>query len=316
MDLLSDVLSTLKLSGHIYFRTQLSSPWGIYVPAEKNVARFHVAINGGCWLGVGDDGRPFQLSEGDLALVPHGSAHRIMDHPERTCSPLDEVLDETGYDGTGLFEFGGDGSETILVCGYFEFDEDIFHPLLSSLPRSLHLNAAENPGFLSLGKVLGFIDNESEDEQLGSGAILERLSEILFIQVIRAYSERADGGIGYLAALSDPSLQRALKVLHNEPDRKWSLEELAREAGLSRSSFASRFKELVGVPAMEYLNWWRMSLAMKELKAGKKTIVEIGEEVGYSSESSFSTAFKRHFGKPPSAYRRTGEVAVSASGND
>lgn len=305
MDLLSDILSTLRLRGNLYFRTDLSKPWGIYVPADRNIARFHVVINGNCWIGVGEESEPFFLSEGDLAVIPHGNSHRLMDTENAECLSLEEVLTEKEYTGEGVLHYGGAGSKTTLVCGYFSFDEDIVHPLLETLPEKIHVKGNRNLNFMWLDKVLGFIGNESETGNLGARAILERLSEILFIQVIRAYSNASSEKVGYLAALGDAHISRALKRIHREPERKWTLQELSRVAGLSRTSFAERFKALMGVPAIEYVTNWRMSLALATLKNSQKTIVEIGEEIGYQSEASFSTAFKRQFGKPPSLYRNS-----------
>lgn len=305
MDLLSDILSTLKLRGNLYFRTDLSEPWGIYVPAERNIARFHVVINGSCWLGIGDDEEPFCLSEGDLAVVPHGNSHRLMDVQDAQCLSLEEVLAEQKYTGEGVLRYGGSGEKTTLVCGYFSFDEDIVHPLIEFLPSKIHVKGSDNLNFLWLDKVMNFMGSESEAGYLGARAIMERLSEILFIQVIRAYSENASEKIGYLVALGDSNISHALQRIHREPERRWTLQELSRIAGLSRSSFAEKFKSLMGMPAMEYVTNWRMSLALVALKDSQKTIVEIGEEIGYQSEASFSTAFKRQFGKPPSFFRNS-----------
>ena len=154
-----------------------------------------------------------------------------------------------------------------------------------------------------LETVLKFIGHEAEKGELGSKAIVERLSEILFIQVIRAYSKTAEESVGHLAALGDIQISRVLRQIHKEPDEKWTLEKLSREAGVSRSTFAEKFHALMGMPPMEYIARWLMLLARNALKETMKSITEIAEEVGYESKASFSTAFRRQFGVSPSVYR-------------
>lgn len=303
-DILSDILFTLKMRGNLYFRTDLSSPWGIYVQAESNIARFHVVIKGSCWMGIDEDIEPFLLSEGDLAIVPHGTSHRLMNHPESPCKSLEKVLAEQSYSGEGILSYGGGGMTTSLVCGYFSFDEDVIHPLIESLPRKIHIKGTQNRNFMWLETVMKFIGSEAETNGLGSSAIMERLSEILFIQVVRAYSQTASQSIGYFAALGDSQISRALRQIHKESGGKWNLDSLSKEAGMSRSSFAEKFPKLMGMPPMEYLARWRMMIAGIELRETRKQVIEIAEDVGYESESAFSTAFKRQFGASPSAYRR------------
>lgn len=302
-DILSDVLKTLKLRGNMYFRTDLTSPWGIFVPADSNIARFHVVISGRCWLSIDEDIEPFLLSEGDLAIVPHGSSHRLMDDPKSPCKELAEVLAEQEYSGEGVLRYGGGGLTTSLVCGYFSFEDDLMHPLIQALPRKIHIQGTQNRNFLWLDTVMKFIGSEAEADHIGAMLIMERLSEILFIQVIRAYSKTAPESIGYLAALGDNHISRVLKKIHMKPGDKWNLETLSREAGLSRSGFAERFRNLMGMPPMEYLTRWRMIIAGAELRETQKQVIEIAEEVGYESEAAFSTAFKRLSGKSPSSYR-------------
>lgn len=303
MDLLSDVLRTLKLRGNLYFRTDLSSPWGIYVAAESNIARFHVVISGQCWLKIGEDAEAFLLSEGDLAIVPHGNSHYLTDAPQTPSRPLEDVLKEQKFTGEGTLLYGGGGSTTGLVCGFFSFDDDVVHPLIKTLPRKIHVKGSETLNFIWLDAVMKFIGSEATANDLGSRAITERLSEILFIQVIRAYSTVARENVGYLAALGDENLKRALQCIHRQPEEKWTLEKLSRAAGLSRSAFAEKFKNVMGMSPMLYLTRWRMSLAKIALREGGLSLVEIAEQVGYQSDSAFITAFKREFNTSPASFR-------------
>lgn len=304
MDLLSDILYTLRLRGNLYFRTELAAPWGIEVPADRQVARFHVVICGSCWLHVATDAEPFLLEEGDLAIVPHGSAHLIFDAPGTPCRPLQEVLAEQPVTKEGLFRYGGAGERTALVCGYFTFDEGVLHPLLASLPPKLHLKGRDNRNFMWLDAALRFISSEAGTGLPGSRAIAERLSEILFIQVVRLYAAKAPEQIAFLAALNDVKLSRVLKEVHNRLAHRWTLEEMARIAGSSRSAFAEHFTALMGMPPARYLAAMRMLQARLALEAGQLSTLQVAEEAGYKSEAAFSSAFKRHFGRTPGAYRR------------
>lgn len=303
MDLLTDILHSLRLRGNLYFRTDLSKPWGIAVPADGKVARFHLVIKGECWVGIGNDDDSFFIAEGDLIIIPHGNSHRLMDAPERDCRPLQEVLEEQKYAGNGVLSYGGRGTTVTLVCGYFSFDEDVMHPLVETLPRKIHIKGSDTLNFMWLETVMKFIGSEATANDLGSRAIMERLSEILFIQVIRAYSTIARVNVGYLAALGDDSLKRALQRMHCEPEKKWTLEKLSRAAGLSRSAFAEKFKTVMGMSPILYLTRWRMLLAKIALREGKLSIVEIAEQVGYQSDSGFTTAFKREFNTSPALFR-------------
>lgn len=306
MDLLSEILLTLRLRGNLYFRTDLGAPWGIQVPADGKVARFHVVIRGSCWLRVEGESEPSLISEGDLAIVPHGSAHQLVNSPETPCRSLQDVLAEQPVTEEGLLHYGGDGERTSLVCGYFSFDDDIQHPLLESLPIKIHIKGSDNKNFLWLDTVLRFISDEAGTGALGSRAIADRLSEILFIQVIRACAAKAPDEIVFLAAMEDEKLSRALKHIHSEPEKKWTLDQMARVAGMSRSIFAERFNAVMKLPPAEYLARWRMLRAKAALDAGKETVARIAAMAGYRSEAAFSTAFKRRYNYSPGRYRRRG----------
>ena len=314
MDLLSDILYALKLRGNLYFRTNLGAPWGIDVPADRQVARFHVVIHGGCWLRVAGGDEPFYLEEGDLAIVPHGAGHQISDAPDTPCRPLMEVLAEQTVTSEGLLCYGGKGERTALVCGSFSFDEKVLHPLLASLPRKLHVKGCDNLNFMWLDSAMRFISREAGTGLIGSRAIAERLSEILFIQVIRLYAANAPDEIAFLAALNDEQISRVLKELHSRQAHKWTLEEMARIGGFSRSAFAERFTKLLGMPPAQYLTRIRMLQARLTLEAGEASLIEIAEHAGYNSEAAFSTAFKRHFGRSPCAYRRRVRIDAETAG--
>lgn len=304
MDLLTDILNTLRIEGSLYFRTELTSPWGVFVPAERNVARFHIVIRGHCFLRV--EGQPDSLSmaHGDIAIIPHGAAHHIIDDLDTPSRPLSEVLSEVGYSGTGPLIYGGGGFGCCLVCGQFKFENELFHPLLDNLPATLHIQGNESYNTTWLDSAMGFIAHEAATEQPGAFAIIDRLSEIIFIQVIRAYINASKSHIPFIAALRDTQISRALREIHNRPDLYWKAEKLGRIVGMSRSAFFNRFSELVGMTPHQYLSFVRMQKAGHFLATTQKPLNTIAESVGYTSEAAFSTAFKKHFGIRPGEYRK------------
>lgn len=305
MDVLTDILDTLRFEGSLYFRTELTSPWSVFVPEKSNVSRFHIVIRGQGWLRVEGAQDAISIANGDLVVVPHGAGHTILDEPGTPSVPLDEVLGEVNYTGVGPLVYGGDGPGCCLVCGEFGFeDESAMHPLLSNLPALLHIPGNENYNTTWLDSALGFIAHEAVAEKQGSLAIVNRLSEIIFIQVLRAFMEATEEQIPFLAALRDPQISQALSAIHAQPDAYLTVESLGHSVGMSRSAFSSQFSTLVGMTPHQYLTLVRMQRAASLLAKSDQSLLAIAEQVGYQSEAAFSTAFKRHFGVRPGEYRR------------
>ena len=304
MDVLSQILRTLKLHGSLYFRTDLRAPWGLEVPGEGRAVRFHVVVQGTCWLRVARTSQALLLRPGDLALVPHGKAHQLSDAASTPCRPLLDVLQEQQFTGEGILRYGGEGALTQLICGYFGFDSGASHPLLESLPETIHLSSAQTQQHHWLGTVMELITDEAGSDHLGAHALVDRLSEVLFIQILRAYVAMTPDRTGCLAALGDAYMSHALKAVHLQPAQRWTVQTLARLVGLSRSAFAARFTQLMGMPPLRYVTRWRMELAKEALATSDDSIPHIAEQVGYRSEAAFITVFKRHAGCTPSAYRR------------
>ena len=255
--------------------------------------------------GVQVDGQSnyLPISNGDLVVIPHGAGHVILDDPSTPPRPLDDVLSEVGYTGNGPLIYGGGGPSTGLVCGEFCF-EDAIHPLLAELPTVLHLNANENRNRRWLDSTLQLISHEALAEQVGSLAIVNRLAEIIFIQVVRAFADASEPQIPFLAALADPHISQALSAIHQQPANQWSVEKLGRIAGMSRSSFSNRFSDLVGMTPHQYVTLIRMQRASRALSKTDDSISGISISAGYKSEAAFSSAFKRFFGVRPGEYRK------------
>lgn len=316
MDVLSDILDRLEMQGSLYFSTAFSEPWSIAVPADTNVCRFHVVVHGPCHVTVPESGESELLTKGDLVLVPHGQAHWLQSDPERPLRPLPEVLEEGSLTEDGCLVWGGGGPETRMVCGYFAFDKETVHPLLESLPNLISVRAAPSYDFSWIDNLSRFIGQEAGSGRPGATAISRRLSEILFIQVIRHHAEQAARTVPVLSAIVHPQLSRALQAMHSAPERPWRIATLAREAALSRTAFAEKFHALVAQTPMQYLTALRMERA-RVLLRGDANAGAIGEAVGYQSEAAFNRAFKKAHGVGPGAYRRgrRGDGAATASGD-
>ena len=304
------LLAALAFRSQLYFRAELSSPFALAVPAAPEppgAIRFHVVAAGRCALAQGD-APPLALETGDLVLVPHGAPHVLADAHAATdpaaCAPtpLDTALRASGFDAGGPFVFGGGGARTVLVCGHFAFGAEAPVPLAGSLPSLLHVPAGADTSYAWIEQVVRHIEGEAREGRPGHTEVARRLSEILCIELLRAYATHGD--LAALAALVDPQLGRALRALHAEPEAPWSLERLARTAGLSRTLFAERFRERLGASPMRYLAAVRLQKARELLARGGCSVGEVAHRVGYASESAFNRAFREAFGAPPGAWRR------------
>lgn len=303
MDLLTDIVSGLEPRSSLYFRAAFSARFAVAVPEDRRRIRFHVAGSGRSWVGL-DSGESAFYHEGDLVLVPHGRAHVLASGPGEAPAPLHAVLAENPIGPDGVLRHGGGGALAELVCGHFAFDESSMHPLVESLPPLLHLRADAGAGFAWLPPLLEAVERERHSDAAGNEAVVRRLSEILFIQVLRAAQTHGALGPGVLASIDDAQLGRALRAIHAEPARDWSLAELATRAGLSRSVFAERFRKRIGATPMRYLADWRMRSARRLLRDPALSVGEVGRRVGYASEAAFNHAFRESVGEPPGRHRR------------
>ncbi len=315
-DVLSDVLRAVHLTGAVYFDFDLSSPWvreapaskdiaGIVMPGAEHVIECHLVARGTCWGNA--IGQPaVRLREGDLIAFPQGDAHVLSSSPG-----LREVPDRAAFArGSAplpmFYEVGGGGPDRArIVCCFLGCDSRPFNPLLTALPPMIHLAASASEGANGwLGTLLGIALRESGSKRAGRENVLARLSELMFVEMIRRFLETLPSSeIGWLAGLRDPVVGQALSKLHATPAESWTVERLARDAGVSRSVLAERFTSMVGQPPMQYLTLWRMQLASKLLADGGHVAVVAGA-VGYESESAFSRTFKKAVGQAPGTWRR------------
>jgi AraC-like DNA-binding protein len=299
MDALSTVLEATRLRSVVYSKIPLAAPWGLDIVKDEN-SQFWRLVSGSCTIGS-PDGRIIEMTAGDLVFVPHGSAHWIADKATSLRMPSPEFV-KARREGTPVFN--SDGEQTILVAGHFEFDYRPLHPFLKALPSIIHIKQFVTENELLLKHVTQLMLEELNCERPGSKIMLRCLSEIMFVNIIRAYLEQVAPGSGFLSALNDPRISKALKLIQDLPGTDWTLESLASEVGMSRSVFFNQFKKLVHETPLSYLTNWRIRQAQKLLIADNSNIAEIAMNVGYQSEAAFNRIFKAKTGKTPAVYRK------------
>ncbi len=317
LDVLSDLLRTVRLNGGVFFNVRAVSPWVAAAPHSTHLAAslrpgtdhvipYHVITEGECWAGLLDGAR-VRMKAGDVIVFPHGDPHVLSDDPgSRADADPGEYGALRNVSLPVRVEVGGKGPTSArLVCGFLGCDTRPFNPLLETLPLVIHQSAGNASEAPWLRHFLDVAVAESENKRSGGDAILARLSELMFVEVLRQYVESLpDGQAGWLAGLRDPAIARALSQLHARPGHSWTLETLAEEVAVSRSVLAERFNQLVGMPVMQYLARWRMQVAAGQLTQGGAKIAEIALAVGYDSEAAFSRAFKKLVGVSPGAWRK------------
>ena len=300
MDALSTILEAIGLRSVVYSKFPLATPWGLDIVNDEN-SQFWRLVSGSCIVGS-PDGRVIEMAEGDLVFVPHGSAHWIADSTTSLRMPSPEFV-KARREGIPVFNNGD--NRTILVAGHFEFDYQLLHPFLKDLPPVIHIRQYVTENQLLIKEVTQLMLEELNNERPGSGVMLKSLSEIMFVNIIRAYLEQAMPNSGFLSALNDPRISKGLKLMQDSPQNDWTLESLASEVGMSRSVFFNQFKKLVHETPLSYLTNWRIRQAQKLLITDNSNISEIAANVGYQSEAAFNRIFKSKTGQTPAVYRRS-----------
>lgn len=303
MDALTDILNSLRLGGGVYFRCELTAPWGMEI-GQMPVAEFHVVTRGTCWMKIAGEDTHICLNAGDLVVFPHGHAHLLLDAPESKAMPPAELIGGQSIENYGPVVYGSGGNPANILCGYFEFDRKAWSPLLDALPTLIHLKGTDATEFSWLQTTINFISHEIRHARPGTAAVVNRLVEVLFTQIMRAYIEQAETPPGILGAIADAKLGLAMNAMHQRPEHPWSVDTLAQQAGMSRTAFAQRFHLLANQTPMHYLTMWRMQKAKEMLATGNMSMLAIAENVGYQSEASFGKAFKKCMGVSPGACRR------------
>jgi AraC-like DNA-binding protein len=302
MDVLTDVLNMLELKGWLSSRRELAPPWRYDFAASRD-SMFHVLNYGSAYLQVDGEAEPIRVEDGDVLLFPMGHPHSLCDDPT---SPLTRLvhLDYNPQRGHHVVYCEGDEPKPLLLCGAFHFAYPHDFPLLHRLPRLIHVRGTQGRVEAGFADIVRMIARESASQQPGAQVMLNRLTELLFIQVVRLWIDQQTGAsIGWVGALRDQPISTALNLIHQSPEHRWTVQELADAAALSRSAFSARFSELVGEPPLTYLTRWRMLRATRLLK-NEVRVETIAEQLGYESEAAFRKAFRREVGMPPAQYRK------------
>ena len=305
MDPLSEILGTLNMKGMFYFRTSFAGKWGVSVPEYQQAARFHLVVQGQVNVGL-PSRKNVLLNPGDIILIPHGSSHILSDSPRDEAPKLETVLEDVGYDGNGLLVVGDgyDHKKTKLICGHFSFREGADHPLLRALPDHFIITPADRAENPLLEDVMRILLRQVFATNGSSIASVTRLSETMFIEILRMNLVGDESYDKIMSAFSDQKISRAISLIHSNPNKGWTVESLASEIGMSRTRFAHRFKELIQMGPMAYLFEWRLQKSLQLLESSTLNVQQIALETGYKSSAAFSRAFSGQFGCTPSEYRQ------------
>ncbi len=315
MDALSETLRVVRLVGAIFINAKFTAPWcyqspsadlaaPFLEPGAERVVIFHLITEGECYVELGNE-PPLRLMAGDVVLFPQGDAHRMSSRPGLPAAtggaPLNELLARRPC----KLMYGGGGAATRLVCGYLACDARLARLLLAGLPPVVRVNVRGSNAGIWLESSMRYALAEARSPRPGGEGVLAKLAEVLFIEVLRLHmNEQAEGRTGWLAGVSDRIVGAALNALHKHPSQAWTLEDLARTAGTSRSVLAERFMHLVGSSPIQYLTQWRMLLAANLLRGSNAPLASIAEDVGYQTDTAFSRVFRREYGAPPATWRK------------
>ncbi|HZA90956.1 MAG TPA: AraC family transcriptional regulator [Solirubrobacterales bacterium] len=301
-DPLGEALHFLRINGVFYSRAELTAPWGLTVPPMGDLW-FHVVVSGEVMLEV-KDADSASLRRGDFALVARSTGHALRSEPGVPAPGILELEREQVSDRYEVLRHGGGGTPTTSICGAVRFDNPAARDLIEILPSTIHVEPSDPPSDWMQG-ALGLMAAEAKEPRPGGEAVITRLADILVIQALRFWIATDPAARrGWLGALRDPQIGRAIALIHGHPERAWTVASLAGAVAMSRSAFAARFSELVGEPVMQYVTRWRMQVAHDALRSEGATVAELATRLGYRSEAAFGRAFKREMGISPGAAKR------------
>ncbi|WP_438464453.1 AraC family transcriptional regulator [Marinomonas sp. PE14-40] len=299
-DPLGEVLHQLRLDGSLYCRSHLAGGWSLAMPVLPGKMMFHIINQGSCWLSLKGEA-PQKLQQGALLLIPHGLGHTLSSDPDLEPTPFFDTGVKRVSERYETLDIFGEGEKTELICGVVGFDEFTGMQLVKSLPKMILLQSLEQGKANWLKASLELITHEARLLKPGGETIITHLADILVIQLIRHWLEESpEANQGWLGAIKDKHLGIALRAIHHEPEKNWTVDSLARECGMSRSGFSAHFTQTMGNTVKNYVTEWRMSIAHHKLKKNHEPLISLAEGLGYSSEAAFSRAFKRVMGFSPS----------------
>ncbi|HEY7617361.1 MAG TPA: AraC family transcriptional regulator [Terriglobales bacterium] len=320
MDVLSEVLKVVKLQGALFFNGEFSSPWSVRAASSQGLARYfaagaehvivyHLLIEGRASARL-EDGTRVALNAGDIVMVPHGDLHILENGPPTKTVDDSEHLPEVLSQGLRLWRIGGGGEVSRFICGYMACEPRLSQVFLSGLPPVFKVNIRNGASGRWLENSIRYSVDQAGDSRAGGEAVLAKLSEVLFVETLRAYiAHLPPEQTGWLAGARDAEVGKTLALMHRNPAHPWTIASLAKEAGVSRSVLAERFRHYLGEPPMAYLTRWRLQLGAQMLGTTSYSVAQIAAEVGYESEAAFNRAFKREFEVPPARFRGQARAA-------
>ncbi len=322
MDVLSEVLKVVKLQGALFYNGEFSSPWSVRATPARALARYfasgaehvivyHLLTEGRASVSL-ENGDRVTLDAGDIVMIPHGDRHIVENGSTKTMDDPDQ-LEEILAQGLKLWRLGGGGEISRFVCGYMVCEPRLSQVFLSGLPRLFKISIRNDPSGKWLENSIRFSVNEADPSRAGGEAVMAKLSEVLFVETLRAYiSHLPAEQTGWLAGARDADVGKTLALMHRDPAHPWTIASLAKEAGVSRSVLAERFRHYLNEPPMAYLTRWRLMLGAQMLTSTSYSVAQIAAEVGYESEAAFNRAFKREFEVPPARFRSKARGASKA----
>jgi AraC-like DNA-binding protein len=315
MDVLSEVLKVVKLSGALFYNAEFSAPWcarsidartvtSYLSPNSGHVIIFHLLTEGRGYAHIEGDDRPLPLNAGDILIVPHGDAHILGNGPPVRPMERAQVLEQVLSQGLKVSRMGGGGEITKFICGYMACEPRLSGVFLGGLPPIIKVNIRDDASSQWLENSIRYSVDNVDASRPGGETVLAKLSEVLFVETLRRYIKLLpEAQTGWLAGVRDPEVGKALALLHRKPAHPWTIAALASEVGISRSVLAERFRRYLSETPIAYLTGWRLQLGAQMLTSTSSGVAHIAAEVGYESEPSFNRAFKRQFGLPPARFR-------------
>ena len=314
MDALSDLLQAMRLTGGVFLESRFTAPWSVvsrlraedykaFLADPAQIIAYHYVTRGRLCLQVA--GQPaVEVRAGEAVLLPRSDPHILGSAPGLAAVEASDLVQPGAAGGIARIVHGGGGEATHLICGFLGTAQR-GNPLIASLPRVLKVDMAQSGTDEWIESSIRFALRGLSEGLIGASTVMSRLSELMFVEAVRRYvATLPPEHMGWLFALRDPYVGKALALVHGSPSHPWTAESLACEVSLSRSAFADRFANVVGMPPKRYLISWRLQVAKEKLRGGLKPIAQIAHEVGYEAEAAFNRAFKREFGVPPAAWRR------------
>jgi AraC-like DNA-binding protein len=323
MDVLSDALRVIRLKGALFLNAEFGEPWCVAAPSavelapllapgHQHLAICHLVVAGRCWAQL-PGGEAVMLEAGDVVALPHGDAHLVGSGLHGAPVAAGDAV-RLKLPELARARYGGSGAGTVVICGWFGYEHRVASPVMAALPRLFRTNVRRRTSGAWLENSIRYAVDEAAAGRAGYDVVADKLAEVLFVETLRGYIESLpEQHTGWLAGLRDPLVGASIARLHERPAQRWTVASLAQTVNISRTVLAERFAALVGMPPMQYLTQWRMALAAHLLRGGTLSLVRIGEQVGYDSEAAFSRAFRREYGMPPGAWRRSADAPPDAA---